>query len=89
MEVSKAGVLAVKQLDCAFDTGKVMNRDETMNLIEGGLIFGLNMALHEEMNVADGKMVEGNFDSYPHAAHGRRAADQCSFRGAVRRRPLQ
>ncbi len=65
VEVTKAGLLTVKQLDCAFDTGKVMNRDETINLIEGGLIYGLNMALHEEMNVADGKMVEGNFDAYP------------------------
>ncbi|WP_165611351.1 xanthine dehydrogenase family protein molybdopterin-binding subunit [Sphingomonas jatrophae] len=64
VEVTRKGALTVKQLDAAFDTGKVMNRDEITNLIEGGLIFGLNMALNEEMTVKDGRMVEGNFDAY-------------------------
>lgn len=64
VEVSPEGLIAVKQLDCAFDTGKVMNRDEVTNLIQGGLIYGLNMAMYEEMNVENGRMVEGNFDTY-------------------------
>jgi isoquinoline 1-oxidoreductase beta subunit len=29
------------------------------------VIFGLNMALNEEVNIKDGRMVEGNFDQYP------------------------
>jgi isoquinoline 1-oxidoreductase beta subunit len=65
VEVSKKGVLAVRQLDAAFDCGRVMNHDAVVNLMEGGLIFGLNMALNEEMTVKDGRMVEGNFDTYP------------------------
>lgn len=71
VEVTKKGNLKVHQLDAAFDTGKVMNRDAFVNLMEGGLIFGLNMALNEEINVRDGKIVEGNFDSY----HVLRTAD--------------
>lgn len=65
VSVSKKGELTVHKVDAAFDTGRVMNRDEVGNLIEGGLIFGLNMALNEEMTIEKGRMVEGNFDTYP------------------------
>ena len=65
VEVSKAGVLKVHQLDGAFDTGKIMNSNECESLMQGGMMFGLNMALNEEMTVKDGRMVEGNFDTYP------------------------
>jgi isoquinoline 1-oxidoreductase beta subunit len=65
VEVTKSGVLKVHQLDCAFDCGRIVNRDAVENLVQGGLIFGLNMALNEEMNVRNGRMVEGNFDQYP------------------------
>ncbi|MFC3712545.1 molybdopterin cofactor-binding domain-containing protein [Sphingoaurantiacus capsulatus] len=65
VSVTKSGELTVHNVDAAFDTGRVMNRNEVANLIEGGLIFGLNMALHEEMTVEGGRMVEGNFDTYP------------------------
>ena len=65
VEVTKKGNLKVHQLDAAFDCGRVMNKDAFVNLMEGGLIFGLNMALNEEINVRDGKMVEGNYDQYP------------------------
>ncbi|MDB5432678.1 MAG: Isoquinoline 1-oxidoreductase beta subunit [Caulobacter sp.] len=65
VEVSKKGVIKVHQLDVAFDCGRVMNRDSVANLIEGGSMFGLNMAMNEEMTVENGRMVEGNFDTYP------------------------
>src|SRR6185295_17385337 len=65
VEVTKGGLLKVHQLDVAFDTGKVINKDAVLNEVQGGTIFGLNMALNEEMNVRDGRMVEGNYDQYP------------------------
>ncbi len=65
VEVTKSGILKVHQLDAAFDCGRIVNRDAVDNLVQGGLVFGLNMALNEEMNVKDGRMVEGNFDQYP------------------------
>jgi isoquinoline 1-oxidoreductase beta subunit len=65
VEVSKKGILKVHQLDAAFDTGRIVNRDAVENLAQGGLIFGLNMALNEEINIKDGRVVEGNFDQYP------------------------
>jgi isoquinoline 1-oxidoreductase beta subunit len=65
VEVTKSGILKVHQLDAAFDCGRIVNRDAVENLAQGGVIFGLNMALNEEVNVKDGRMVEGNFDQYP------------------------
>jgi len=65
IEVTKSGILKVHQLDAAFDCGRIVNQDAALNLVQGGLIFGLNMALNEEVNVKDGRMVEGNFDQYP------------------------
>jgi isoquinoline 1-oxidoreductase beta subunit len=65
VEVTRSGILKVHQIDAAFDCGRIVNRDAALNLVQGGLIFGLNMALNEEVNVKDGRMVEGNFDQYP------------------------
>ncbi len=63
--VTPQGGLSVKRLDAAFDCGRMANEDAVRAQIEGGLIFGLNMTLNEEMTIADGAMVEGNFDEYP------------------------
>jgi isoquinoline 1-oxidoreductase subunit beta len=65
VEVSKAGALRVLQLDIAFDCGRVIDRDVVTAQMQGGAIYGLNMALNEELNLRDGRIVEGNFDEYP------------------------
>jgi isoquinoline 1-oxidoreductase beta subunit len=65
VEVSPEGVLKVLQLDIAFDCGRVFNRDAVEAQMQGGMLFGLNLALNEELNIENGRIVEGNFDSYP------------------------
>ena len=65
VEVSKAGDLRVLQIDLAFDCGRVINPDVVTAQMQGGAIFGLNLALNEELNIRDGRIVEGNFDTYP------------------------
>jgi isoquinoline 1-oxidoreductase beta subunit len=65
VEVSKDGKLKILQIDVAFDTGRVFNRDAVRAELEGGTLFGLNMTLNEELNIKDGQIVEGNFDVYP------------------------
>lgn len=65
VEVSKDGALRVLQIDLAFDCGKVIDRDLVTAQMQGGVIYGLNMALNEELNLRDGRIVEGNFDEYP------------------------
>jgi isoquinoline 1-oxidoreductase beta subunit len=62
--VSKDGALHVKQLDYAFDCGRIANANAVQAMIEGGALFGLNMSLNEEVTVKNGAIVEGNYDSY-------------------------
>jgi isoquinoline 1-oxidoreductase beta subunit len=64
VEVTSNGEIRVPQLDLAFDCGRVLNRDAVLAQMEGGMIFGANMALNEELQVNDGRIVEGNFDQY-------------------------
>ncbi len=70
VEVSKAGEIKVHSLDVAFDTGRILNKDAVHTELEGGAIFGFNMAMTEEVTVKDGRVVEGNYDQYPIARAG-------------------
>lgn len=65
LEVSDDGAIKIHRIDVAFDTGRVMNRNALLAQLEGGTIFGLNMSMNEELNVRDGRIVEGNYDGYP------------------------
>jgi isoquinoline 1-oxidoreductase beta subunit len=64
VEVTAAGEIKVRQLDLSFDCGRVLNHDAVLAQLQGGAIFGMNMSLNEELNVEDGRIVEGNFDQY-------------------------
>jgi isoquinoline 1-oxidoreductase beta subunit len=64
-EVSKQGELKILAIDVAFDTGRIVNRDAIAAQMEGGTLFGLNMTLNEELTIENGRIVEGNFDTYP------------------------
>lgn len=65
VEVSGNGQLKIHALDVAFDTGKIVNKDAVQAQLEGGAIFGLNMAMNEELTIENGRVVEGNYDTYP------------------------
>ena len=65
VKVTTQGELTVKQVDIAFDCGRVANREAVRAQIEGGTIFGMNTTLNEQMTLKDGAMVESNFDRYP------------------------
>ncbi len=64
-EVTAAGELRVHALDIAFDCGRVLNMDAVRSQLEGSAVFALNMCLNEEINIENGRVVEGNFDTYP------------------------
>jgi isoquinoline 1-oxidoreductase beta subunit len=63
--VSPRGELRVKQLDYAFDCGRVANPDAVRAQIEGGALFGMNMTLNEQITLEDGIIAESNFHQYP------------------------
>ncbi len=57
--------IRVLALDLAFDCGQVLNMNAVQAQLQGSAIFGLNMALNEELTLENGRVVEGNFDAYP------------------------
>jgi len=65
VEVKPGGTIKVHQLDLAFDCGRIMNHDAVLTELQGGALFGYNMAFNERLTVKDGRVVEGNFDDYP------------------------
>jgi isoquinoline 1-oxidoreductase beta subunit len=48
----------------AFDCGTAVNPDAVRAQVEGGITMGLSAALHEAIHIADGRVVEQNFDGY-------------------------
>ncbi len=64
VEVQDSGTFNVHAIDIAFDCGQMVHEDYVRAQLEGAALFGLNMCLNEELNVKDGRIVEGNFDQY-------------------------
>ncbi len=58
----------VHKLWSAIDLGQVVNPDIVKAQIEGGAIFGLSAAFHEEVHIENGEVQQGNFDLYPFLA---------------------
>ena len=65
VEVTADDELKVHALDLAFDCGRVLNQNAVLAQLQGSAIFGLIMALNEELTIENGRIVEGNFDGYP------------------------
>jgi isoquinoline 1-oxidoreductase beta subunit len=63
--VEASGEVRVERVVCAIDTGLVVNPDIVRAQIEGGVIFGISAVLHGRITIADGRVQQGNFDSYP------------------------
>jgi CO/xanthine dehydrogenase Mo-binding subunit len=61
---SQAGY-KVTGLWCAHDCGLVVNPDQVRAQIEGNLVWGIGMALKEELLVADGRILPESFFDYP------------------------
>jgi isoquinoline 1-oxidoreductase beta subunit len=55
----------VHRVVCAIDCGQTVNPDTIEAQVEGAIVFGLTAALYGEMRIERGRVVQGNFDSYP------------------------
>lgn len=58
------GIVDVKKLTYAIDCGTIINRDGALAQVEGSALFGLSMALHEELEFTDGGFPQKNFNEY-------------------------
>ena len=64
VEVSKDGAVRVRRVVCAVDCGTVVNPDTVQAQIQSAIIFGITAALHGEITLKNGRVEQGNFDSY-------------------------
>ncbi|MEE4186726.1 MAG: molybdopterin cofactor-binding domain-containing protein [Gammaproteobacteria bacterium] len=64
-EVSLDGQqIRVHRVVCAVDCGQIVNPDIVRQQMEGGVIFGLTAALYGEINIDQGRVRQGNYNSY-------------------------
>jgi isoquinoline 1-oxidoreductase beta subunit len=59
------GMFKLARVVCAIDLGYVVNPDTVEAQVESGIVYGLTAALFGEINIKDGRAVQGNFDDYP------------------------
>jgi isoquinoline 1-oxidoreductase beta subunit len=64
VEVATDGSVRVHRIVCAVDCGLAVNPDTIAAQMQGGTIFGLTAALHGAITLKDGRVEQGNFDSY-------------------------
>jgi isoquinoline 1-oxidoreductase beta subunit len=65
VSVDDDGNVRVDRVVCAVDCGIVINPPGARAQVEGGVLHGLSATLYGEITIADGGVVEGNFDGYP------------------------
>jgi isoquinoline 1-oxidoreductase beta subunit len=64
VEVTRDGTVRVKRIVCAVDCGVIINPDIVAAQMEGGAIFGLTAAMYGQINLENGRVKQGNFDTY-------------------------
>ncbi len=62
--VSKDGAVRVQRVVCAVDCGLTVNPDTVTAQMQGGIIFGITAALFSEITLKDGRVEQGNFNTY-------------------------
>jgi isoquinoline 1-oxidoreductase beta subunit len=65
VEVASDGALRIPRCVCVTDVGEVVNPLGVEAQMIGGTIDGLSTALHLEITVENGRVVQGNFTDYP------------------------
>ena len=62
--VGDDGEVRLIKADVAVDCGPVVNPDTLAAQVQGGLIFGLSMALYNEITLTRGRVDQSNFHDY-------------------------
>jgi isoquinoline 1-oxidoreductase beta subunit len=64
VEVTQRGEVRLRRATVAIDCGQRVNPDTIAAQIEGGLIFGLSMALYSDITHENGRVQQTNFNNY-------------------------
>ncbi len=62
--VTAEGGIRVVRCTVAIDCGQRINPDTVEAQVQGGLIFGLSMALYSDITFANGRVLQSNFNTY-------------------------
>ena len=62
--VAKDGTVSIPRVDMAVDCGLAVNTDRVRAQMEGATIYGMSAACYGEITAKDGRIQQGNFDSY-------------------------
>lgn len=65
VSLDKNGSIKVHRVVCAVDCGRIVNPDTIKAQMESGIIFGLSAALYGAITLKNGRVEQGNFDTYP------------------------
>jgi isoquinoline 1-oxidoreductase beta subunit len=65
VSVSDDGRLKIHRIVAATDPGHAVNPQQIAAQVEGSFVYGLSAALHGECTVANGRIEQENFDTYP------------------------
>jgi len=55
----------VHRVVCAVDVGRVVNPTNIVMQSESAIVYGLSSALYGEISIANGRVVQTNFNNYP------------------------
>ena len=64
VEVARDGTVRVRRVVCAVDCGIPVNPDTIAAQIQSAINFGITAALYGEITLKDGRVEQGNFDTY-------------------------
>ncbi|NWD08815.1 xanthine dehydrogenase family protein molybdopterin-binding subunit [Pseudomonas gingeri] len=64
VSVDAAGQVRVHKVTCVVDCGRAIVPDSIVAQMQGGAVFGLSAALFGNITFKDGKVEQGNFDTY-------------------------
>ena len=64
VDVAQDGEVRVRRVVCAVDCGTVVNPDTVEAQVQGAIIFGITAALYGEITLKNGRVEQGNFDTY-------------------------
>jgi isoquinoline 1-oxidoreductase beta subunit len=64
VSVADGGKVRVHKVWCAIDCGRVVNPSTIKAQMESGIVYGLSAALYGKIDIAEGRAVQGNFDTY-------------------------
>lgn len=59
-----AGQIRVHRVVCVIDCGQTVNVDTIEAQMDSGIVYGLSAALYGDLRIAEGRVEQGNFDSY-------------------------